>query len=147
MKHFFIVTTLLLTFSSFAQTKDVDSVKSILKQYNVALEKLDLTGTDRLFTSDSKVFESGGSEGTFAHYKEHHLTPEFKEFKSFTFSDYTVEVKIEGNYAFTTETYGYTIIIAKDNSEAKRKGVTTSVLRKEKGQWKIWISHNSSRRG
>ena len=77
---------------SFAQTKDEDAVKAVLKQYNNAVEKLDVSGTEKLFTADSKIYESGGSEGTYAHYLEHHLVPEFKEFKSFTFSDYTIEV-------------------------------------------------------
>ena len=126
--------------------RDSDAVKWVLKQYNLAVEKLDVTGTEKLFTADSKIYESGGSEGNYAHYLEHHLTPELKEFKSFKFSDYVVEVQIDGKYAFTTETYNYTIIIAKDNSEVKRKGVATSVLKKVKGEWKIMISHNSSRK-
>ena len=105
-----------------------------------------MTGTEKLFTADSKIYESGGSEGNYAHYLEHHLTPELKEFKSFKFNDYVVEVQIDGKYAFTTETYNYTIIVAKDNTEVKRKGVATSVLKKIKDEWLIMISHNSSRK-
>ena len=102
----------------------------MLKKYKEAVEKLNVTGTEKLFASDSKIYESGGSEGTHAHYLEHHLTPEFNEFKSFKYSDYNVEVMIDSNYAFATETYNYTIIVAKDNAEVKRKGVATSVLKK-----------------
>ena len=131
---------------SFAQTKDEDAVKAVLKQYNNAVEKLDVSGTEKLFTADSKIYESGGSEGTYAHYLEHHLVPEFKEFKSFTFSDYTVEVSIDGNYAFAAETYSYTIVVAQDNEVVKRNGVATSVLKKIDGEWKIMINHNSSRK-
>ncbi|HMT74835.1 MAG TPA: nuclear transport factor 2 family protein [Chitinophagaceae bacterium] len=128
------------------QNKNTELVKAVLKRYNSAIEALDVTGTERLFTADSKIYESGGSEGDYAHYLERHLTPELKEFKSFTFSDYKVEVQVDGNYAFATETYNYTIILAKDNTEVKRKGVATSVLKKVKGQWLIMISHNSSRK-
>ena len=128
------------------KVKDEDAVKLVLKQYANAVEKLDVTGTEKLFTADSKVFESGGSEGTYAHYLEHHLGPEFKEFKSFKYSDYKVDVKVDGNYAFSTETYNYVIVVAKDNTEVKRKGVATSVLKKINGEWKIMISHNSSRK-
>lgn len=137
---------LLLAMTSFAQNNDLDAIKTVLKQYNSAVEKLDVTGTEKLFTADSKIYESGGSEGNYAHYLEYHLTPELKEFKSFTYSDYKVEVQVDGNYAFTTETYNYTIMVAKDNTEVKRKGVATSVLKKIKGEWKIMISHNSSRK-
>lgn len=128
------------------QNKNTESVKKVLKRYNSAIEALDVTGTERFFTADAKVYESGSSEGNYTHYMEHHLTPELKEFKSFTFSDYKVDVQVDGNYAFTTETYSYTIIVAKDNAEVKRKGLATSVLKKVKGQWLIMISHNSSRK-
>ena len=145
-KTAFIILLNFLTILAFTQTKDMDSVKAVLKEYNNAAEKLDATGTEKLFTSNKKSFESGGSEGNYGHYLEHHLNPELKEFKSFKFSDYKVEVQIEGKYAFSSETYNYTIIITKDNSEVKRKGVATSVLKKVNGKWRIMISHNSSRK-
>ena len=144
-----ILIAILFLFASihlFAQTNDAEAAKAVLKQYKDAIEKLDVTGTEKLFTADSKIYESGGSEGSYAHYLEHHLGPEFKEFTSFKYSDYKVEVQIDGNYAFATEIYNYIIILAKDNSEVKRKGVATSVLKKVKGEWKIMISHNSSRK-
>lgn len=134
------------TIPALSQNKNVEAIKSVLKQYNSAVEKLDVTDTEKLFTADSKIYESGGSEGNYAHYMEHHLTPELKEFKSFTYSDYKVEARVDGNYAFTIETCNYTIIVAKDNTEIKRKGVATSVLKKVKGEWKIMVSHNSSRK-
>ncbi len=111
-----------------------------------AIQKLDLSGTGKLFTKDSQIFESGGSEGTYDHYLEHHLIPEFKDFTSFKYSDYNVDVKVDGKYAFTTEIYTYTLVLTKDNSEIKRKAVATSVLKKIKGEWKIMISHNSLRK-
>lgn len=134
------------TMPDLLQNKNAELVKKVLKRYNSAIEALDVTGTERFFTADSKVYESGSSEGNYAHYMEHHLAPELKEFKSFTYGDYKAEVQVDGNYAFTTETYNYTIIIAKDNAEVKRKGIATSVLKKVKGQWLIMISHNSSRK-
>ena len=144
----FIFTFLIISFSFqlFSQSKDIDNVKYVLKQYSDAVEKLNVSGTEKLFTKDSQIFESGGSEGTFAHYLEHHLIPEFKEFTSFKYSDYKVDVKSDGKYAFATETYTYSLVLAKDKSEVKRKGVATSVLLKNNGVWKIMISHNSSRK-
>ncbi|MEO8794919.1 MAG: nuclear transport factor 2 family protein [Daejeonella sp.] len=143
-----LIALVILTASiqSFAQNADVESVKSVLQKYREATEKLDVPGTEKLFTSDSKIFESGGSEGTYAHYLEHHLGPEFREFKSFKFNNYKAEIVVDGNYAFATETYNYVIVLAKDNTEVKRKGVATSVLKKVDNGWKIMISHNSSRK-
>ncbi|MEO6732052.1 MAG: nuclear transport factor 2 family protein [Ferruginibacter sp.] len=134
------------TMPALSYSKDADAVKKVLNQYKDAVEKLDVNGTEKLFTTDSKIYESGGSEGNYVHYLEHHLTPEFKEFKSFKYNDYKIEVQVDGDYAFATETYNYVIVVAKDNAEVKRKGVSTSVVKKIKGEWKIWISHNSSRK-
>ncbi len=78
---------------------------------------MDVTGTEKLFTKDSKIFESGGSEGTYSHYLEHHLVPEFMEFSSFKFNDYKADVQVNSKYAFATETYGYTIVVAKDKQK------------------------------
>lgn len=141
-----ILLLLVSTTTMFAQDKDTEAVKEVLKQYNTAIEKLDVTGTEKLFISDSKIYESGGNEGSYAHYLEHHLAPEMKEFKSFTFSDYKVDVTVSGEYAFSTETYNYTIVMANDNKEFKRKGIATNVLKKVNGEWKIMVSHNSSRK-
>ncbi len=79
-------------------------------------------GTFELFTEDSKVFESGGVEGSYAHYIEHHLGPELGHFKSFTFSDYEIDIQVDGTYAFTTETYIYTIVL-KPNEEGESRTI------------------------
>ncbi|UYZ61340.1 YybH family protein [Hymenobacter latericus] len=135
-----------------APSGDAAAAKAVLRQYQQAVEKLDTTGTHRLFTADSQVFESGGVEGTFKHYAAHHLGPELREFSAFTFSDYQATVTVDGSYAFATETYTYTITLKKapQDKEAKapivRRGVATSVLRKNAaGQWQIMSTHSSAR--
>jgi uncharacterized protein (TIGR02246 family) len=125
---------------------DEAAVRGVLAAYKNAIEKLDATGTERLFTSDSMMFETGGSDGTYANYLGHHLAPELKEFKSFKFSDYQVSVRFLGPAtALATETYKYRIETNKGEI-AERIGVATSVLRKENGQWKIVMMHNSARK-
>lgn len=122
------------------------SVQAVLAQYKSAMERLDATGTERLFTADSAIFETGGSEGTYANYLAHHLGPELGEFKSFKFSDYKVDVHLLGpTAAHAIETYKYRIE-TKAGAVVDRLGVATSVLRKENGQWKIVMMHNSGRR-
>ena len=126
------------------QTSDAAAVRSVLAQYNSAIERLDATGTEKLFTADSTVFETGGAEGTFINYLAKHLGPELGHFKSFKFSDYKVDVRFEGPVALATETYNYRIE-PKTGAVAQRRGVATSVLKKVKGQWKILTMHNSAR--
>lgn len=147
MRKLFMMCLLLATVTAaFAQNGDKEAVKTVLNNYKKAIEKLDTTGVVNLFVKDSKVFEQASDEGTIGHYLEHHLGPELKEFKSFTFSEYKVDVTVAGEYAFSTETYIYTIILAKDAKEIKSQGVATSVLRKSKDGWKIVQTHSSFRK-
>lgn len=147
MRKLLMMCLLLATITAaFAQNSDKEAVKTVLNNYKKAIEKLDTTGVVNLFVKDSKVYEQASDEGTIGHYLEHHLGPELKEFKSFSFSDYKVDVTVAGEYAFSTETYIYIIILAKDGKEIKSQGVATSVLRKTKDGWKIVQTHSSFRK-
>ena len=128
-----------------AESAEAAAVRAVLAQYQAAIERLDATGTEKLFTAGSAVFETGGVEGTYANYLAHHLKPELGEFKSFKFSDYKVDVRFEGPIALATESYKYRIE-TKTGVIAERQGVTTSVLKKVGGEWKILVSHNSGRK-
>ena len=130
-----------------ARNRDADrrAVEAVLKQYQQALERLDATGTEQLFTADSQIFETGGVEGTYANYLAHHLRPELAEFRSFKFSDYSVTVRFEGALAIASEAYSFRIE-PHQGEAAVRLGVATSVLKKIGGRWKILTMHNSARR-
>src|SRR3546814_10125446 len=83
-------------------------------------------------------------EGNFSHYRDHHLAPELKAFKSFASKDYKISVRGEGEVAVATETSNYTIVLA--NGQAiERAGVATSVLKWTDGKWQIISLHSSSR--
>ncbi len=123
---------------------DREAVTQVLAQYRAALERLDASGTERLFAEDSQMFESGGVEGTYANYLAHHLGPELREFRSFRFSNVNVEVRFEGPVALATESYTFRIEPAQ-GAAVERRGVTTSVLRRTGAGWRIVSSHNSSR--
>lgn len=140
-----ILTVLLLTITLYAQTEE-DKIKQVLNTYKSALEKLDVKGTEVLFTTSSQIIESGSVEGTYGEYLAHHIGPELNDFKSFKYENYKVDVTLAGDFAYAVETYNYTIVLKKDNSEIKRKGVATSILKKESGSWKIVHAHNSSRK-
>ena len=147
---------MLLTFATgqmFSQNVDLgtekEAVLKVMKTYKDALQNLTTEGTFDLFTEDSEVFESGGVEGTYAHYIEHHLGPELGHFKKFEFSDYEIDAEVDLPYAFTTETYIYTIVLNPDDKgksrTIKKKGVATSILKKIDDKWQIVKTHSSSR--
>lgn len=142
-----IAALLLMPAVAQARSRDVDrrAVEAVLSEYKQAIEKLDATGTEALFTVDSAIFETGGTEGTYSNYLAHHLGPELGHFRSFRFSDYKVTVRFEGPVAIASETYRYRIE-PKEGEAIERLGVATSVLRKIGGRWKIISMHNSARR-
>ncbi|HNP94822.1 MAG TPA: nuclear transport factor 2 family protein [Cyclobacteriaceae bacterium] len=148
VRYSMLIILFLAQANTFAQTghSEKDAVIKTLDAYKKSLESLDVSGTGKLFTEKSMVIESGKVEGTYQDYLAHHIGPELGDFKSFKFENYVVDVTIMGTYAFAVETYNYTIILKKDNSEIKRKGVATSLLKKESGTWKIINMHNSSRK-
>jgi hypothetical protein len=125
------------------------AVLQVMKSYKDALQNLTTEGTFKLFSKDSEVFESGGVEGTYADYIAHHLGPELGHFQSFVFSDYKIAAQVDVPYAFTTETYIYTIVLNPNDAgktrTIRKKGVATSVLKKAKGKWRIIKTHSSSR--
>lgn len=130
-------------------SQEKEDIIEVLKAYKSALENKTAEGTFDLFSADSEVYEQGGVEGSYANYIEHHLGPELSHFNRFEFSDYTVQVETSLPYAFTTETYTYTIELQGEKGASPRiidrKGVATSVLKKTDGEWKIIKMHSSSR--
>lgn len=150
---FLSLLALLILSTGNAQEKTIASEKeavvSILKKYKDALQNLTAEGTFDLFADDSAVFEQGGVEGTYKNYLAHHLGPELGHFEKFDFSDYKIDVQVAAPYAFTTETYMYTIILKADEKgdtrTIKKKGVATSILKKMDDEWKIIKTHSSSR--
>lgn len=127
------------------EAADLTAVKSVVGLYKQSLESLDAAQAKDLFTADSAVFESGGVEGTYAHYLEHHIGPELAEFAEFSFRDYKIEVRLDPPFALTTESYIYKIVLKEDGKVIEKKGVATSVLKKINGEWKIMQTHTSSR--
>ena len=154
LKRFTVLTLVLFaTGQIYSQNKDTEvekeAILNVMKSYKNAFEKLTTEGTFELFAEDSQVFESGGVEGSYANYIEHHIGPELGHFDKFEFSDYEIDVQVDEPYAFTTETYIYTIVIKPDekgeSKTVRKKGVATSILKKIDGNWKIIKTHSSSR--
>ncbi len=124
---------------------DEAAVKAVLASYKSALERRDLAGTEALFADDNTVAESGKLEGSYLDYVAHHIGPELGHFKHFEFSDYAVRVERVGDVAWATETYRY-VIELKDRAEPiERQGLSSTVLQRMEGGWKIRSMHSSSR--
>lgn len=119
-------------------------ISGVLADYRGAIERLDARGTERLFVTDSAIFENGGVEGNYANYLAHHLGPELGHFRSFRFTDHRLDLWCEDAVAVATETYNYRIE-RNQGDPIERRGVTTSVLRRTAAGWRIVNMHGSSR--
>ena len=131
--------------SAHDEQPDREGATAVLSSYKSAIERLDITDVDKLFTPDAVIIESGKVEGNFAAYRDHHLGPELKEFKSFAFDNYKVDIAVEGPVAIATETYTYRIVL-KSGEAIDRLGVATSVLKWNGQAWQIITTHSSSRK-
>lgn len=131
--------------SDFDIDKEKEAVEEVISAYKKGIEALSVEGLNELFYKDSEVFESGGDEGSFKHYLDHHLAPELDMFESFKFDNHRIKVKVEMPFAFTTETYTFKIVVKESGEPIERKGVATSILKKENGKWRIMKTHSSSR--
>lgn len=120
--------------------------EAALSAYRAAIESLDGAAAAQAFWPDGRVFEQGSDEGVFATYLSHHLGPELAAFESFDFQDETVTSEVEGDIAWAVERYRY-VIRFRDASRApvERQGVSTSVLQRRDGAWRILMHHGSSR--
>lgn len=139
------ILSLSLTAASIAQVPDQQGPASVLAAYKSAVERLDIAGVEKLFAPDAVIIESGKVEGNFEAYRDHHLGPELKEFKSFSYSDYKVQIRLEGPVAVATETYIYRIVL-KSDEVIERAGAASSVLKWDGRSWQIVSTHSSSRR-
>jgi ketosteroid isomerase-like protein len=132
-----------------AQNKKADEVKQVLATYKKAMENLDYSGAiGKLFTEDAMVYENGDPGDKVADFLKEHLHPELEMFQSFTYHNYQSSVIVSGDYAFTTETYEYTIVLKKDGKPIvpSSMGVVTAVLKKTGDGWKFISFHSSYRK-
>ena len=115
--------------------------------YLDAMESSDLDAAGALFSSRSSVFESGGDEGTWQRYREHHIGPELDEFESFTITRGEPEEQTsqDGSMAFVAWPIEYRIRLH-DGRTVESRGAVSFLMVVEGGDYRIRHLHWSSRR-
>lgn len=119
----------------------------VASAYLDTMDSGDLDRAESLFARQSSIFEGGGEEGTWKHYREHHIGPELAEFKSFKTTKGKPEeaVSADGSMAFVAWPVEYRIAL-KDGKEVDSKGTVTFVLVREGDAYRIRHLHWSSRK-
>ena len=105
-----------------------------------------LDALDSLFVSDerSSVYENGSNEGTWLHYKDHHLAPEQESVKDFQFTSTSESVEPCGD-GFLALHIGEFTLTANGEKLTYRAAVSFMLVQVE-GELRILHLHWSSRK-
>lgn len=119
----------------------------VASSYLDAMDTADLNRAEALFAKESSIFEGGGEEGTWHHYREHHIGPELAEFSSFKTmkGKPEEEVSTDGSMAMVAWPIEYRIAL-KDGKTVDSKGTVTFILVREDGAYRIRHMHWSNRK-
>lgn len=148
MRKLIIAVVLTLCFASAAFAGQASRApRAVAEAYFAATAASDLDTAGKLFADESSVYESGSVEGSWSHYREHHLGPEIDAIKSFTLEKQEPEIveSDDKSMAFVAWPIEYTIVL-EDERVINSKGTVTFLLVRENGEYKIRQLHWSSRR-
>jgi uncharacterized protein (TIGR02246 family) len=138
-KVLFFAFVLLLTSSfAFAQTKDDEALKSLVKQMTDAQIAHDAAALDRIFTADyieiSPVGEFDPREKVLGFYKPEVKPPADKTSATIEVTDYSI--RVYDKFAVVLARFNYTI--TNDGKTLPPRGIRAMIVcRMEKGAWKI----------
>lgn len=141
--------TALVSLTDCAEKKGNDKTAGavdVCRAYFEAMDNSDLDAAEKLFAQESLIFETGGVEGSWETYREHHLGPEIDAVLSFETSlgePETMSSK-DGSMSFVAWPIEYHIKL-KDDREIDSRGTVTFVLSLEDGMQRIRHLHWSSR--
>ena len=128
----------------FAAGPDEPGVKSVIQQFQQALERHDVAAIEALVSSDVVVLENGHRNDGWADFRDNHLVPEFKEpIAPSKWEFVKVVTSSEMAWAYTKQTIDTT------GKDGKREGYlvwSAYVLQKAGSSWKVVLLDWSVRR-
>ena len=109
-----------------------------------AAERGDMGALDTLYAGDSLlVIEGAGINRGWRDYRDNHLAPELKEFKSFRYRPFEIEARVVGDLAWVT--YRYAIAAAMEARTIDAVGRGTAILERREAKWVVRLTHTASR--
>ena len=136
----------ILTFSSFAQSKDEETVKKSVLQFTSGMDKGDIKQIEEVWATDDEitVFEGGGMDKGWINYRNKHLIPEMKFYKNLKYDLNEMTVKVVGKMALVRSRF--LITAGETDKKTETKGLISAVLEKSKGKWLLVHWHLSASR-
>ncbi len=119
-------------------------IQAVVKAYHEAMARKDVDALKNLFHPDLVVFEAGGVDKGRDAYLEHHLGPELKELKSWTYGP--METSVLTGDPTSVVLCSFTYEAALDSGKiSKGKATESMVLTRTAEGWRIRHLHWSSR--
>jgi uncharacterized protein (TIGR02246 family) len=138
MKFRVFILILILSGFAFAQSKDDESLKALVKQMTDAQSAYDAAALDKIFTADyieiSPVGEFDPREKVLGFYKPESKPPTVKMSATTELADFSI--RNYEKFAIVIVRLNYTITV-EGLQQLPRSMRATIVCRKEKGAWKI----------
>lgn len=119
----------------FAASPDEPGVKSVIQQFQQALERHDVSAIEALVSSDVVVLENGHRNDGWTDFRDNHLIPEFKEPAAPSKWEFVkVVVSSEMAWGYTKGTMDVT---GKDGKHVGYQVWSAYVLQKAGSTWKV----------
>lgn len=137
MKRFFKLVLLLVAIATtvFAAGPDEAGVKSVIQQFQQALERRDVAAIEGLVLPDVVVLENGVRNQGWADFRDNHLIPEFKEPAAPSRWEFVkVVATSEMAWGYTKQTIDVT---GKDDKHVGYMVWSAYVLQKTGSTWKV----------
>ena len=126
-------------------SRDAADGLGIARAYLDGMERGRLEALDRLFLSDgrSSVFENASDEGSWEHYRDHHLRPEMESVGNFKFVVTDEKADLFDSTILVRQVGGFTFQVGEE-IRAYRAAVSYVIV-EDAGELKIAHLHWSSR--
>lgn len=121
------------------------SVLSAVSAYRSAIAEGSLDKLAAVVEPELTVLEGMHLNQGWADYRDNHIGPEMREWKSFSVADPSVVVvTVEGDWAYAVSRATYTIVLPKKT--VVLEAAETFVLRRRGGSWRVRHVHSSARK-
>jgi len=120
-------------------------VLAAVSAYRSAIAEGSLDKLAAVVEPELTVLEGMHLNQGWADYRDNHIGPEMKEWKSFRVADPSVvTVSVEGDWAYAVSRATYTIVLPEKT--VVLEAAETFVLRRRDGSWRVRHVHSSARK-
>ncbi len=138
--------SLVLISGAFAQQNSDNQAAAVtetLNKYAAAVQNKNLAEVEKyvVATEAFTMFEGGHINWGWVDYRDNHLGPELKEFKSIQYNFMDIKPHVSGDMAYATLKYHIAVKMAERDVEGE--GLATAILVKTPNGWKVQHMHTS----